>query len=98
MDDKNALLRGLPSVDELIRRRELLNYLERFGHNVVSTCIRRCLDATRTALLQGTLREVNIEAILGDVEVRIDEETRFGLRPVINATGVILHTNLGRAP
>lgn len=96
--DTNALLRQLPSVDEALKYAPLHKLSEIHGHRIVADAIRDCLEATRLAIIEATLPFVEKVAIFADMEIRVDEVVKAGLRPVINATGVVLHTNLGRSP
>jgi L-seryl-tRNA(Ser) seleniumtransferase len=87
-------LRELPSVDELLGRAELVALAERHGRPPVLAAARSALARAREEVLAG------YEA--GDIVARVldefDARTRPSLRRVLNATGVIVHTNLGRAP
>jgi L-seryl-tRNA(Ser) seleniumtransferase len=85
--------RALPSVDEVLSRLDSLR--ERFPHGLMAGEIRRALDDARAAIRSGG-------AAPGEIECQVTRELERleapSLRRVINATGVILHTNLGRAP
>ncbi len=97
---KSELYRKLPSVDELIRTPELAALIAREGRRPVTEAARDVLEHLRTEIAAGSLHSLDT-AIAGlpiAVEQQMREATRYSLRPVINATGVILHTNLGRAP
>ena len=87
-------LRTLPSVDELLSRLEHL--LGPFPRKLVVAEIRRVLDQARAEIRSGG------QASELSVETRVEQALAALLRPslkrVINATGVVLHTNLGRAP
>ena len=85
--------RDLPSVHELLER--LAPALARFPRGVVTGEVRRVLDHARQDLRAGRALDSSIEA---RVEESLAGLERSSLRPVINATGVVLHTNLGRAP
>src|SRR5580704_3417611 len=97
----SSKMRGIPSVDELLGRPRLLALAEKAGRALVTQSARSVLANLRTQMKdeaagagQGIELE-NIEAlIVADVETLLAPS----LRRVINATGVILHTNLGRAP
>jgi len=93
------LLRELPSVDRLLNHERCGILLLRYNRDYVAEKCRAVLDATRNALRQGKSRPgaVSESALLDQVECRIDAESRPGHIRVINATGTILHTNLGRA-
>lgn len=97
---KSELYRKLPSVDELIRTPELAALIAREGRRPVTEAARDVLEHLRTEIAAGSLHSLDT-AIAGlpiAVEQQMREATRYSLHPVINATGVILHTNLGRAP
>ena len=99
--DTGALLRRLPSVDDLLRRPAIEELAARAGREVVVGAIRSVLERERAeisergALREGQLEMERLEATIRDEAAR---DTSLSLRPVINATGVVLHTNLGRAP
>jgi L-seryl-tRNA(Ser) seleniumtransferase len=90
--EKEAL-RELPSVHEILER--LSPALARFPHALVVTEIRRALDEQRQQIRTGSSNGLTVES---RVEQALGELERPSLRRVINATGVVLHTNLGRAP
>jgi L-seryl-tRNA(Ser) seleniumtransferase len=86
-------LRSLPSVDQVLRQ---LKHLNGFPQHLLTAEIRAVLAERREALGRGeTIDESTVER---SVEDRLKNLLEPSLRPVINATGVILHTNLGRAP
>ena len=99
---KSDLYRKLPSVDELIRGAEVADLVAREGRSPVTDAARSVLDRLRTEINAGLLDaravEGAVQHLASAVERQLHETTGFSLRPVINATGVILHTNLGRAP
>src|ERR671919_706254 len=88
--------RRLPSVDSLLRSDPGRRASERSGRAVVRRAIRSVLDDARAASRRG--REPPDEEALLARAVALAARMSSGLTPVINATGVILHTNLGRAP
>jgi len=96
------LFRRLPSVDELLREGELPGLAAREGHGVVVECARGALEGLRKEVAAGTLDETAVEQRVAElpqaVALGVALAVASSLRPVINATGVILHTNLGRAP
>jgi L-seryl-tRNA(Ser) seleniumtransferase len=100
--DKADLFRKLPAVDELLRREEIAPLIEREGHVAVTEATRAVLTTMRDAIAGGSLDAKGIEIALENVTDAIEKQLRqalsYSLQPVINATGVILHTNLGRAP
>ncbi len=90
-------LRRLPSVDRLLQASEGEELAERFGHALAVEAMRETLDDIRQRILAGSAAPAEAE-ILAEVRQRLEQWTTPTLRPVINATGVIIHTNLGRAP
>ncbi|HSW58128.1 MAG TPA: L-seryl-tRNA(Sec) selenium transferase [Dehalococcoidales bacterium] len=90
-------LRHLPSVDKLLSRPELEGLKAGFPHELLVELIRENLDACRSAITRGA-SPASVEEIAANVVNQAQALFQPGLRPVINATGVILHTNLGRAP
>jgi L-seryl-tRNA(Ser) seleniumtransferase len=90
-------LRSLPSVDALLQDHTLRDLEQRYGHAVLVEACRAALDSARSSILAG--HEPPMPALLiDDICERVDQAVRPSLVPVINATGVIIHTNLGRAP
>src|ERR1017187_1431125 len=85
-------LRELPVVHEVLE--QLAPSLARFPRALVVSEVRRVIDAARAEILAGTAGE---PAMAARVERALADLERPSLRPVINATGVVLHTNLGRA-
>src|SRR5579875_2346181 len=100
-----ALLRRIPSVDEILNAPEAAPLIALAGRDLVITEVRQTLaDLRKTALsakgngaAAGAVERQSLQ-ILETVAARIRAAVAPSLRPVINATGVILHTNLGRAP
>ena len=99
---KSELFRELPSVDELVRAPRFARLLEAHGAAAVTDAIRSVIARLReqisSGLLDGAGLGLALEGLNGAVEAQLRRVLSFSLRPVINATGVILHTNLGRAP
>ncbi|HVA49856.1 MAG TPA: L-seryl-tRNA(Sec) selenium transferase [Pirellulales bacterium] len=94
------LLRNLPSVNELLESPPLKGLVSRVSHNVVVGRVRSFLDDLRTEI-QATAAEVkfpDVKELAQRIAERILESDKPQLRPAINATGVLLHTGLGRAP
>lgn len=92
----------LPAVDELLRSPAVAALAASLGSAAVADAVRAVLDRLRAEIASGLLDESGLELALSGVESAIESQLRqtlgYSLRPVINATGVILHTNLGRAP
>ena len=88
--------RRVPPVDALLRSAPGRRAADRFGRDVVKGAIRSVVDEVRGAAARG--REPPEEEIILARAVNLSARMALGLSPVINATGVVLHTNLGRAP
>ncbi len=88
-------LRSLPSVDKLLQESSTL--ISAYGKPLTLTAIRAAQDEARNAIRAGAEILPNSQ-FLAEVEALLREWTKPTLQAVINATGVILHTNLGRAP
>lgn len=99
---KADLYRQLPSVDELLRLPDLVELIEREGRTVVTEAARTTLERLRKEIGADSLDAESLQLAVRNIALDIEGELRASLRPslrrVINATGVILHTNLGRAP
>ena len=99
---KADLYRKLPSVDELVHNTELASLVSREGQAAATDSARAVLARLRDEITSGRLDAGGIEIALSGIASAVERELRqslsYSLRTVINATGVILHTNLGRAP
>jgi L-seryl-tRNA(Ser) seleniumtransferase len=99
----NSRLRGIPSVDELLGRPRLMALSHEAGRAVVTQAVRDALADLR-ARLRAPRNDApdgagaSVETIEARIVAEVEALLASSLRRVINATGVILHTNLGRAP
>jgi L-seryl-tRNA(Ser) seleniumtransferase len=92
-------LRGLPSVEQLLQTRLAAELIASYGRPLTLQAIRSELDAVRSRLSKSKRPTLPTrEKILTAAASRLETWTSAPLSPVINASGVILHTNLGRAP
>ncbi|MFZ0823208.1 MAG: L-seryl-tRNA(Sec) selenium transferase [Terriglobales bacterium] len=100
--NKSALFQKLPSTDEVLRRPEMQALTQREGHAAVAESIRAVLARLRQEIAWGEFDEKALTLAVGGLSAAVERELRqslsYSLLPLINATGVILHTNLGRAP
>jgi L-seryl-tRNA(Ser) seleniumtransferase len=96
------LFRKLPSVDDVVRGPAVFALEASYGRDPVVVAARVVLARLRQEISSGLLDEDALELALtglaGAVENQLRQALGYSLRPLINATGVILHTNLGRAP
>ena len=86
-------LRSLPSVDQVLRQ---LKSFDGLPQPVITNVVRSTIAERRRLLTAG--KEASPVPVLQEIEERLNTLLTPSLRPVINATGVVLHTNLGRAP
>lgn len=99
--NKNLLYRSIPKVDVLLAEEEIQNLIEEYGRDVVMEAIREEMDALRAFI--GKCEDENaamekIAALSEMIQKRVVKMHTPNMRMIINATGTILHTNLGRAP
>ncbi|MGZ3405395.1 MAG: L-seryl-tRNA(Sec) selenium transferase [Polyangia bacterium] len=94
--DRNAVLRRLPKVDEVLASPAVRGLLERAPRWAVVTAVRGEIERLRGEIVaeRSTAVDVDARAVASEVDKLLEPS----LQPVINATGVVLHTNLGRAP
>jgi L-seryl-tRNA(Ser) seleniumtransferase len=90
-------LRKLPSVDSLLQNHTLREFEQRYGRTLVLEACRAAVDDARQKILRGASAPMDA-LIIDDICERVLRAVQPSLVPVINATGVIIHTNLGRAP
>ncbi len=93
-------LRNIPSVNELLESPPLRRMMDRISHSVVVSTVRNVLDEVRSEVQHAAtdMTLPSVSELAERVARRISEAELPPLRPVINATGILLHTNLGRAP
>ena len=94
-----STLRNLPSVERLLQTRTAAEMIAAYGRPMTLSGLRFTLDIIRDRFKSGQVTTVpSIDLILSQAESHLTKWIKPTLVPVINATGVILHTNLGRAP
>lgn len=100
-ENRTDLLRQLPSVDMALKDKKIAPLLERYGHALVVRGLRGLLGEWRQAILSGAWQGPQVAEAVGQLESRLRayllRQQTPSLRPVINASGIIIHTNLGRS-
>jgi L-seryl-tRNA(Ser) seleniumtransferase len=92
-------LRDLPSVEELLQTQTAAELIAQYGRMLTLSAIRETLDKIRARFTSGAITALPLhDLILAQTDALLGSWVKPTLRSVINATGVILHTNLGRAP
>src|SRR5688572_16851556 len=97
MTSSHDRLRQLPAIDKLLQLDKAAVLTAQYGHHEVVTALRLVLESVRTAILNDEPIETDAETILTRASQKLSLRFLPSLRSVINATGVIIHTNLGRA-
>ena len=90
-------LRNLPGVDTLLKTEAARSLIDRYGQRLMVEATRSWLETVRRQILSGSPAPAEQDVVMGIARV-LELWGRPTLRPVINATGVVIHTNLGRAP
>ena len=100
-DDLKEMLRKIPAVDQLLIRPEVEQLLTEFPRSIVVEKARAVVEGARQSILAGLSQAkaelLEMSALTQLLRTEVLEAGKPHLRPVINATGVVLHTNLGRA-
>src|SRR5581483_6207725 len=94
--DVNVVFRRLPKVDDVLRKPELHRLLKEAPHWAIVEAVRGEIDKLRAKLLKDAQAPVEVSPL--SITRKVEELLRPSLVAVVNATGVVLHTNLGRAP
>src|SRR5438094_2609476 len=95
--DRAAALRSLPSVDQLVRRVAADPALAGLSRARLTAAVREALEAERRRVREQGVPPADADTLAARVVDGVRRAGLFSLRPVINASGVVLHTNLGRA-
>ena len=96
----NDYFRRIPKVDMVLKEEAVQALCGTYGRGFVVGCIREELDRLRALVSGGAAEEIEyaLEHFIEELPMRIQEKSSCSLKKVYNATGIILHTNLGRAP
>lgn len=92
------LFRSIPKIDEMLGRKPILELIKLYGYEIVINQLRRSVEEYRLDVAKGNTDKLfSAEILESHVCDTLRKEFRNATMPVINATGVVLHTNLGRA-
>jgi L-seryl-tRNA(Ser) seleniumtransferase len=97
MEEKQKLLTTLPSVDEILRSNQGVQWLNVYPRRYVIQAIRDVIDSRRKEILKGFISDISEESMMAEIENTMERLSSYSLRPLINATGIVIHTNLGRS-
>jgi len=95
--DTRDLLSSLPSVDEALKSGYGREWLEKYPRRYVLDAIRETISLRRKEILEGTTKEVSLASMAPDISLNVKRLATPSLRRLINATGIVVHTNLGRS-
>ena len=98
--NKNTLFRSIPKVDVLLEKNEIITLIEKYHRQVVVDAIREEIEKLRDFIKENddiNSIEEKIDNLVGNIILNVEKVYSYNLRKVINGTGTILHTNLGRA-
>ena len=90
----------IPSIDKVLRSRVLVSVIKKYGLNLTTSILREIMENLRARILKGEeiSKDVLMSAISEEASRRLKALTTPSLKKVLNLTGTVLHTNLGRAP
>lgn len=97
MKEKQKLLSQLPSVDEILKSPDGIKWLNTYPRRHVIHAIRDVIETRRHKIIEGVAVELSKERMIENIEDTIRRFSSYSLAPLINATGVVIHTNLGRS-
>ncbi|MCW8801037.1 MAG: L-seryl-tRNA(Sec) selenium transferase, partial [Desulfobacter sp.] len=95
--DKHLKLKSLPGVDHILALAETDDQFTRMPRSLILESVRSAINNTRKQILEDKPAIISDEAILKQAALLAASKMKNRLTPLINATGVVLHTNLGRA-
>jgi len=93
MDDVNQLLRMIPRVDDL-----LAFFDNSYDHGLLKYIVNKVLDSIRNEIKNNKIKSVDVACIVKNISEEYKNFTTGSLKTVVNATGIPIHTNLGRSP
>ncbi len=101
--NKNKLLRKLPSVDEILNKPEICRFSDKFSRTITLRAVQSILAEKRSSIMSTKepvtcVTKFQLSIRPEEIEKKINTLRQPSLKQVINATGIIVHTNLGRAP
>lgn len=97
MESQN-LFSKIPSVDQLLREEKIIQLMEENSKKVVLESIREFFGEVRTLILKKEIIDISEDFIIDGIKSRVSKNLAFKLKKVINGTGIVIHTNLGRSP
>ncbi|KJR40716.1 selenocysteine synthase [Candidatus Magnetoovum chiemensis] len=96
-DNQTLLLKKLPSVDKILKTQKVEERFEKEPKRLVLKAINNVLELKRKEILSNVNTDLSIDSIIDSIFSALNELRSLKLKPVVNATGIVLHTNLGRS-
>lgn len=93
----NTLYKQIPQVSKLLDDPKIFAYNCDFFHHEIKDEIEKCLDGIREKIRNQVIDELRYEDVVCDIANRLKHKSKYSLRKVVNGTGTIVHTNLGRS-
>lgn len=87
----------MPAVDEILKSEQGALWQQAFPRRYVLRAIRDVIERYRQAMLKKECEDFSLDLLLSEMQTHMEKLSEFSLRPVINATGIVIHTNLGRS-
>jgi L-seryl-tRNA(Ser) seleniumtransferase len=96
MNNKNEILRGLPKIDEVLQEQCLEFYLNELPRGLILDVVRESINKTRKQILNSE-KEYSYSKLLDEILIELEAKKEKSIKKVINCTGTVIHTNLGRS-
>lgn len=93
---RNAM-RNIPSMDKMLSMPWIIDYETEIGRDAVKSIISEVMDGQRAKIIEDPDIAFDADTIAAESQKKLETRVRSSLMPVVNATGVVLHTNLGRS-
>ena len=93
---RRELFKKIPSIDELCQILDVDSIL--YPHNIIKQTLRKTLSTIRKDIESAKLVKNIRKTVIDRAKINVQNVTSFNLRPIINGTGIVLHTGLGRSP
>ena len=93
---RRELFKKIPSIDELCQILDVDSIL--YPHNIIKQTLRKTLSIIRKDIESAKLVKNIRKTVIDRAKINVQNVTSFNLRPIINGTGIVLHTGLGRSP
>lgn len=96
-NSQRQILRSLPPMDELLESEWLFPYYQELGRETVKETLSNIMSTIREKVIDGKVNTITMSYIRTEAEIILESRRKTSLQKVVNATGVIVHTNLGRS-